>query len=128
MKKLMVVAVALVAGSLVSPARADDKPNPVGSWKFSVGRADRVREMTIKLSLDGETLKGVSVGKDMKETPLEEVTWKDGQVGFQISRERNGQKMTTKFSGKLEGDTIKGKMESDRGGQPRDWEAKRAKD
>jgi hypothetical protein len=35
--------------------------------------------------------------------------------------------MTIKYNGKLSGDSIKGKTESERDGQPRsrDWEAKR---
>jgi len=42
-------------------------------------------------------------------------------------RERDGQKLTSKYSGKLAGDTIKGKIETERDGQTRtrDWEAKR---
>ena len=38
-------------------------------------------------------------------------------------------KIVQKYSGKIDGDTIKGKiaMEGGRGGEPRDWEAKRAK-
>jgi hypothetical protein len=50
-------------------------------------------------------------------------------VTFSVTRERNGQKRTTKYNGKLEGDTIKGKAEFQRDGQTqsRDWEAKRDK-
>ena len=48
-----------------------------------------------------------------------------------MTREFNGNKMTTKYSGKVSGDTIKGKIEMPArgGGDPmtRDWEAKRAK-
>ena len=38
--------------------------------------------------------------------------------------------MTTKYTGKVSGDTIKGKTERERDGQTqsRDWEAKRAKE
>jgi hypothetical protein len=34
--------------------------------------------------------------------------YKDGELSFTITRERNGQKMTTKYAGKVSGDTIKG--------------------
>jgi hypothetical protein len=45
-------------------------------------------------------------------------------------REVNGTKMTTKYSGKVTADAIKGKMEFERNGEPvsRDWEAKRGSD
>ena len=70
------------------------------------------------------------LGRDNQETPIEDATYKDGEVSFKVTRERNGQKFTTKYHGKVSGDTIKGKAESERQGQAqsRDWEAKRAKD
>src|SRR5207248_6271937 len=45
-------------------------------------------------------------------------------------RERNGEKVTTKVTAKVMGDTLKGKLESDWGGENRtaDWEAKRVKE
>ena len=47
-----------------------------------------------------------------------------------IKRELNGNTMLSKYTGKLSGDTIKGKMSVDRNGQTmeRDWEAKREPD
>jgi hypothetical protein len=50
-------------------------------------------------------------------------------VSFTVTRERDGNKFVSKYSGKLEGDTIKGKIETERGGQTRsvDWVAKREK-
>jgi hypothetical protein len=44
-----------------------------------------------------------------------------------VTREFNGNKVVMKYSGKVSGDTIKGKSESQRDGQPqtRDWVAKR---
>ncbi len=46
-----------------------------------------------------------------------------------MTREREGQKFVIKFKGKVSGDTIKGKMEIDIGGETcdREWEAKREK-
>ena len=45
-----------------------------------------------------------------------------------VTRERDGQKFTIKYSGKTSGDTLKGKMEVNFGGEDRsfDFEAKRA--
>jgi hypothetical protein len=52
---------------------------------------------------------------------------KGDEITFSTTREVNGNKMTSKYSGKISGDTIKGKMEFERNGEPvsRDWEAKR---
>jgi hypothetical protein len=68
--------------------------------------------------------------RDGQETKIEDAKYKDGEVTFQVTRERDGQKFTIKYSGKVNGDTIKGKTEFERDGQPqsRDWDAKRAKD
>ena len=52
-----------------------------------------------------------------------------GEVSFTVTRERNGQKITSKYKGKLDGDKIKGKVTTERDGQERsvDFEAKREK-
>ena len=44
-----------------------------------------------------------------------------------MTREFNGNKFTAKYNGKISGDSIKGKIETERNGQSnsRDWEAKR---
>ena len=49
------------------------------------------------------------------------------EISFQVTREMNGNKVTTKYTGKVNGDTIKGKSESQRDGQAqsRDWTAKK---
>ena len=62
-------------------------------------------------------------------TKIDDGTYKDGEVSFTVTRERNGNKFTTKYKGKVSGDAIKGKIESERNGQKneRDWEAKREK-
>ena len=55
----------------------------------------------------------------------------NGELSFKVVRSRNGTDITTTYTGKLDGDTIKGKIEST-GGQTtrpaRDWTATRAKE
>jgi hypothetical protein len=129
MSRLGLAAVVLAFVSLSGAARADDKPNPTGTWKWTVKFNDQEREFTLKLKLDGDKLTGTMTGRDGKDTPIEDATYKDGEVKFNVTRERDGQKFTVKYSGKVEGDTLKGKSEFERDGQTqsRDWEAKRAK-
>jgi hypothetical protein len=125
MKQLGMAAVLLVFGVLVGPTRADDKPNPSGTWKWTVNFGGQEREVTLKLKLDGDKLTGTITGRDDKETPIEDGSYKDGQVAFKVTRERDGQKFTIKYSG----DTLKIKSEFERDGETRsrDFEAKRAK-
>jgi hypothetical protein len=127
MRRLAAGALVLAIFGVAGIVRADDKPNPTGTWKWTVmGGGGQARETTLTLKLDGNKLTGAISGRGGMETPIEEATYKDGEVSFKVTRERMGQKVTTKYSGKLSGDTIKGKSERE-GGQARDWEAKRAK-
>jgi hypothetical protein len=128
MKRLAVAALVVAFAGLVGAARAEDKANPSGTWKWTVNFGGNEREMTLKLKLDGDKLTGALVRGD-QETKIEDGKFKDGDVSFKVTRERDGNKFTIKYSGKVSGDTIKGKTEFERDGETRtrDWEAKRAK-
>jgi len=119
------VSFVFIAGIL----HAADSADPTGTWKWTVKMNDQTRDMTLKLKLEGDKLTGAIVGRNNNETAIEEATFKDGEVAFSVTRERNGQKNTTKYKGKLDGDTIKGTSEGNRNGQAqsREWEAKRDK-
>jgi hypothetical protein len=131
MKRFQVTALMVLLVALVSAVRAeDDKPNPTGTWKWEVTFNNQTRETTLKLKLDGDKLTGSVSGRNGQETAIEDAKFADGEVTFTVTRMRNDQKFVTKYSGKLDGDTIKGKAESERNGEKisRDWEAKRAKE
>jgi len=129
MKHLGLAAAALVLVGLVGSARAEDKPNPTGTWKWTVSFNGQDREVTLKLKLDGDKITGTISGRNNTEIAIEDGKFKDGEVSFKVVRERNGEKFTTKYSGKVKGDSLKGKTERERNGetQSRDFEAKRAK-
>jgi len=129
MRRRDVLVLGLMFVGFASMVQAADKPDPSGTWKWTATFGDRTREMTLKLKLDGDKLTGSVPGRDNTETNIENATFKDGEVSFTVTRERNNQKFTTKYTGKVDGDTIKGKTESERNGekQSRDWEAKRSK-
>ena len=130
MRRLFAAALVMTLAGTIGALRADDKPNPTGTWKWIVNFGGQEREMTLKLKLHGDKLTGSMPGRDGQETAIEDGKYKDGEVSFKVTRERMGNKFTLKYTGKVSGDTIKGKTEFERDGQPqsRDWEAKRAKD
>jgi hypothetical protein len=130
MRQRLVAALVVGFACLAGVARGDDRSDPTGTWKWEVERGGQKREQTLKLKLDAGKLTGHLLGRDNQEIKIEEATFKDGEVSFQVTRERDGQKFTTKYTGKVSGDTIKGKTESERDGQTRtrDWEAKRARE
>lgn len=123
-----VALVALLVAGL--PAFAADTVD--GTWQWSVsGQNGQTYEQRAKLKQDGEKLTGVVIGRNDQETEIKDgKISKEGEISFTVSRERQGQTMTTKYTGKLAGDSIKGKTERERDGQTqsRDWEAKRAKE
>jgi hypothetical protein len=127
MKRRELLVLGLMVVGLAGQVQAADKADPTGTWKWSVTMNDRTREVTLKLKLDGDKLTGTMPGRNNTETAIENATFKDGEVSFSVTRERNDRKFTTKYTGKLDGNTIKGKAESERNGQTqsRDWEAKR---
>ncbi len=129
MKRREFLAFSVALMGLAGLAQAADKPDPTGTWKWTVTFNDQTRDITLKLKLDGDKLTGAILGRDNQETKIDDATFKDGEIAFSVTRERNGQKNTTKYKGKLDGDTIKGKSEMTRDGNTtdRDWNAKREK-
>src|SRR5262249_9503146 len=90
----------------------------------------QTREQTLTLKLDGDKLTGTMPGRNNAETKIEDGKYKDGEVTFKVTREFNGQKFTAKYTAKVSGDTLKGKIETERDGQTqtRELEAKRVRD
>jgi hypothetical protein len=125
---------ALALGS-ISLARAEDKPaSATGTWTWSTPGRDggAERKLSLALKQEGEKLTGKlsSPGRDgaVTETEITDGTVKGADVAFSVTREFQGNKRTSKYTGKLAGDTITGKIETkDRDGNDRssDWTAKR---
>lgn len=133
MKRLAVMMLVLAFLAAAGRAQAADKADPTGTWKWPVTSGDQTVTVyeTLKLKLEGQKLTGALV-RGEREYPFQDGEFKDGKVSFKFVRELRGSKITTKYTGQVEGDTIKGKcvLDSGRGGEPqtREWEAKRAKD
>jgi len=128
---------ALVAFAMPAFVRADDadkdsKAKVDGTWKWSFTTQDgQTRESTAKLKQEGDKVTGTVSGRQGNDTEIKDGKLdKEGNLTFTVTREFNGNTMTAKYHGKVEGDTIKGKIETKRGdgeSRERDWEAKRAK-
>jgi hypothetical protein len=127
----------LLALGMLTQVRAEDKkadPNGTWTWTMPGRNGGPDRKLTLTLKTEGEKLTGkmAAPGREgqTRETEIQEGKVKDGTVSFTVVREYNGNKMTQKFNGKVEGDVIKGKIEFERDGQTqsREWEAKRDKE
>jgi hypothetical protein len=107
-----------------------------GTWKYSTpGRnGGAAREVTLKLKQDGEKLTGtIAMGGGANapaETEITDGKIKDGELSFKVTRKRQNNEITSNYTGKLDGDVIKGKVETNFNGNARstDFEAKRAKE
>lgn len=121
------LAIGLV-GLLAGFAGAADKKNdPTGTWKWETERNGMKRATTLKLKLDGDKLTGSIPGRQNVETKIEDGTFKDGEVSFTVTREMNGNKIVTKYKGKVDGDTMKLTIEREGGQGKQEVEAKKEK-
>ena len=124
-------ALTLVAFASTFSVRAGEGKNagdPTGTWKWTYQtQSGQTIESSVKLKLDGDKLTGTYIGRGGTEVAIQAGKLDQDEISFTVVRERNGQTVTSKYSGKLAGDTIKGKFETERDGQTqsRDWEAKR---
>lgn len=127
MKLAICATLCLVSLFVAATARAAE--DPTGTWKWTSMRGGQSRESTLKLKLEGDKLTGAMLGRNDAETAISDATYKDGELSFSVTREVNNNKFTTKYTGKISGDTIKGQIETERNGEKRsrDWEAKRSK-
>jgi hypothetical protein len=100
-----------------------------GTWNTALilGDGNRI-EGTLKLKQDGDKLTGATV-RNENETQIQDGKIAGDEISFNVIRDREGRKVTAKYKGKIIGDTVKGKVESDWSGdwQTLDWEGTRGK-
>jgi hypothetical protein len=128
---LVTAACTLFVG-LLPALQAADAAAGTWSWTMAGRQGGEPRKMTLTLKVEGGKLTGKlsapgRQGGEARDTEISDGKIKGDEISFNVVREYNGNKMTTKYSGKVTGDTLKGKIETERDGQTRsrDWEAKR---
>src|SRR5262245_40639327 len=112
---------AILALSAFSQAYAADKKSDAsGTWTWSSpGRqGGEPRKSTLKRKVDGSKVTG-TLSTPGRGGQASDVTIEDGKVSgedisFTVTREFNNNKFVTKYNGKISGDSIKGKMETER--------------
>lgn len=151
---LLAFAILSLAG-MAQVQGADEKAADVtGTWTWT--QAPRAggnapanatpRKSTLKLKADGEKLTGTisqpararrgaaaadaaAAAPAPVETEITDGKVKGNEISFKVKRTFAGNEMIIKYAGKVDGDSIKGKIElpGREGGEPtsRDWEAKR---
>ncbi len=112
-------------------AQADDTQprSPAdGTWKWTFTMPDGTKaEPRAKIKLDGDKLTGTTSLRAGNEAAITNGTLRGDQVSWAVVREHDGRKVTTRYKGRIAGDTLKGTIESDWSGEVRqyEWNAKR---
>ena len=127
---LITLSMALVIGFCGLASAADDKADPVGSWKceYEIGGQQRTSTLTIKK--DGDKLAGTMDWPNQKDAKLKDVKLKDGELTFSVERVLDdNNKFNVEYKLKVDGDKLKGKGAVETGGEKRefDFEGKREK-
>lgn len=97
----------LAASALTLSAFAADI---TGSWKWTTQGRNGPMENTAKFALKDGVLTGTVTGR-MGDAPIGDASFKEGNIHFTVTREFNGNQIVIKYDGKLDGDTITGKVE-----------------
>lgn len=123
-----ILSVALVLG-LCGLAGAEDKVDPVGTWKceYDIGGQQRTATLTIKK--DGDKLAGTMSWPDQKDEKLKDLKLKDGTLTFSAVRKIMDNEITVEYKLTIDGDKLKGKGAAEFGGEKREFDitAKREK-
>src|SRR2546423_4778520 len=100
-----------------------------GAWKWSstFGGGSRI-ETRLTLKQEAEKLTGKITSARGGESDIKKGKIKNGDLSFEVERERDGETLVSRYHGKLSGNKIQGKMELNFFGEPRtnNWEAVRA--
>ena len=97
-----------------------------GTWWWSVSMPKGERRYTLRLRQRFQKISGTVV-TDGAETSISEAQLNGDQIRFTVVREIQGQKVTMRFSGRVNGDTVRGSADIQGGpfAGKRDWVAKR---
>ena len=117
-----ILSMALVLGVCGLAGAADDKAEPVGTWKceYEIGGQQRTSTLTIKK--DGEKLSGTMSWTDQKDEPLKDVKLKDETLTFSAVRKLMGNEITVEYTLKIDGDKLKGKGAAEFGGEKQEFD------
>ena len=124
-----ILSVALVLGLCGLARAADEKADPVGTWKCEYEIGDQHRTSTLTIKQDGDKLTGTMSWPDQKEEALKEVKLKGDTLTFSAVRKFMDNEIPIDYTLKIDGDKLKGKGAAEFGGnkQEFDIEGKREK-
>jgi len=123
MKTILSAALLLVLG-LCGLAGAQEKADPVGTWKCEYQIGEQKRTSTLTIKMDGDKLAGTMSWPDQKETNLKDVKLKDADLTFSAERVLGDNKFNVEYKFTITGDKLKGKGAVETGGETREFDIK----
>jgi len=123
-----ILSVVLVLG-FCGFATAQDKADPVGTWKCEYKIGDQQRTSTLTIKKEGDKLVGAMDWPDQKDEKLKNPQFKDGKLTFSAVRKFMDNTIPIDYTLTIDGDKLKGKGASEFGGEKREFdiEGKREK-
>jgi len=117
-----ILSVALVLGLCGLARAADEKADPVGTWKCEYAIGDLQRTATLTIKKDGDKLAGTMSWPDQKEATLKDVKLKDGELTFSAERVIGGNTYPVGYKFTIDGDKLKGKGTVEAGGRKTEFD------
>ncbi len=107
---------ALLAAFVATPATlpAQDVEDFLGEWTSTIETQRGTATTTYVFRMDGDVLKGTMSGR-MGETEIDEVTYEDGTISFNLTRNFQGNSMTLTYTAKIVEGVMQGTVSTPRG-------------
>ena len=90
-----------------------------GTWKLTGSYGRSSRPSIVKFEQDGDELRGTMLSYLGPRLALQEVSYQDGRVVFEVTRSRSGRTSSTRYEGVLRDGRIEGTTEFRRRGETR---------
>lgn len=106
------------------------EPTATGTWEWLVPTVRGPTKMTLTLQQQGERLTGKLRAEGRRSVDIRRGRARKGEISFAVERERDNGTVVSVYRGRIEGDTLKGTVETDYGAGIRTvpWEAVRVSD
>jgi hypothetical protein len=129
--KRVIFVVGLFVAGFPAVLQAQETKDLTGTWELRFNRPGRPPSISIlKLEKASDKYLGAVTSEQGQTVPIKDVQWKDGELSFRVTFERQGQEFNLAYKGKVTGDAIKGQVSLHILGQNRsfDFEGNRKKE
>ena len=124
-----ILSMALIFGLCGFARAADEKVDPVGTWKLEYAIGELQRTATLTITKDKDRLAGTMSWPDQKEAILKDMKLKGPELTFSTERVLGDNKYAVEYKFAIDGDKLKGTGAVENAGQKTEFDitGKRAK-